>query len=141
MSYTERFSERWALLASIEPASYTTEQNTGAVACQNYTRLVVIIHCGVIGGDLDIDIEEATSITGTLASFDSGNKDVTKTATTDNDTVSVIEIRGEEFDVNNVYGCLNVEVTPASAGIFSGQLWGQAVYPPASTTNLDSVTD
>ena len=141
MSYTERFSERWALLATIEPASYTTEQNTGLVSCQNYTRMAVIIHCGVIGGTLDVDVEQATSTTGTPKTFDSGGKDITLTATTDNDTVSVIEIKGEEFDVANVYDCLNVEVTPASAGIFGVQLWGQAVYPPASTTLLDSVTD
>jgi len=141
MSYPERFSERWALLASIAPASYNTEQNTGLVSCQNYVRLVVKIHCGVIGGDLDIDIEEATSTTGTPASFDSGNKDITKTGTTDNDTVSLIEIKGEEFNVNGNYDCLNVEVTPAAAGIFDVELWGLAVHVPASTTNLDSVTD
>ena len=141
MGYTERFSERWALLAVINPASHSTEQNAGAVSCANYSRVVAIIHCGVLGGDLDIDVEEAVTTTGALASFDAGGKDITKTATTDDDTVSVIEIKGEEFTVVSAYDCINVEVTPAAAGIFGVQIWGLADFPPASTTNLDTVTD
>lgn len=140
--YTERFSERWALLGTINPASHTTEQNTGFVSCANYSRVVALIHCGVIGGDLDVDVEESLTTAGTTTQqFDSGNKDITKTATTDNDTFSIIEIKGEEFDVADAYDCINIEVTPASAGIFSVALLGLADFPPASTTLLDTVTD
>ena len=142
MSYTERFTEAWALLGSIDPASHSTEQNTGYLSCANYHRVVVLIHCGVIGGDLDIDVEESVNTDGDdPASFDAGGKDVTKTGTTDNDTVSAIEIKGDEFDVDNARDCLNIEVTPGAAGIFGVQVWGLADYKPVPTTNLDSVTD
>jgi len=143
MAYMERFTEHAALLATIDPASYSTEQNTGYVSLANYHRAVVLIHCGVIGGNLDIDIEQATDTSGTSAkSFDSGGKDIAKTATTDNNTVSAIEIRNEELDIANKFDCINVEVTPASAGIFGVQVYGLAPrFKPVPTTNLDTVTD
>ena len=141
--YTANFSETAQYLGGLNPASYNSEQNTGYLACNNFHRVVIIVHCGVIGGNLDIDIEEGTNTSGGSAqSFDSGGKDLTKTATTDNNTVSVIEIRAEEFDVVGGFDCLNVEVTPASAGIFGVQVWGlEPRYAPVSITNLDSVTD
>jgi len=143
MSYTERFTEGAALLGVIDPASHTAEKNTGYVSMANYGRAVIILHCGVIGGNLDVDIETAKDTSGTGAkTFDSGNKDTTKTATTDNNTVTVIEIKAEEFDVANGFDCLNVEVTPASAGIFGVQVWGlEPRYKPVSTTLLDAVVD
>lgn len=140
MSYTERFTERWELLGKISPASHTTEQNTGAMSFENIVRAVVIINCGVIGADLDIDIEEAVSSTGALQSFDGGGKDVVIPNADDN-TVTCIEIKAEEFDVAGGYSYLNVEATPGAASIFSVEVWGEVAYPPASVTGLDSVVD
>jgi hypothetical protein len=140
---TERFSEIAALLGKIDPASHSAEKNTGYVDLANYARAVIIIHCGVIGGDVDVDIEEATSSAGAGAqSFDSGGKDVVKTATTDNNTVTVIEINSDELDLADGYHYLNVEATPASAGIFAVEIWGVApAYAPVSTAALDAVVD
>jgi hypothetical protein len=142
-TYTNRFSEDWALLATIDPASYTTEQNTGYVSLMNYHRAVVIIHAGVLSGDVDIDLEQGTTTAGAGAkTLDSGNKDITLTATTDNNTVSIIEIRTEETDVGNGFDCINVEVTPAAAGILGVTLWGGVTrFAPVPTTNVDSITD
>lgn len=140
MAYTERFSERMELLGVINPASHSTEQNTGRMDFSNIVRAVIVIHCGVIGADLDVDIEQSITSTGTLASFDSGSKDVTILNADDN-TVTVIEIRPEEFTVASKYRYLNVEATPGGASIFGVQVWGEAAYPPASTTLIDSVTD
>ena len=53
MSYTQRFTEGAALLAAINPASYNSVQDTGFVSLANYQRAVIIIHAGVLGGDLD----------------------------------------------------------------------------------------
>ena len=140
MQYTERFTEGMELLGVINPASHSTEQNTGDMSFENIDRAVVIIHCGVIGGDLDVDIEQAISSGGTRKSFDSGGKDLTIVNADDN-TVSVIEIRPEEFDVANKYSFLNVEATPGAASIFSVQVWGAVKYKPAATTLINSVTD
>ena len=143
MGMTERWSEVNALLATIHPASYDSEQNSGYVSLANYHRAVIIIHAGVIGGTLNVDIEEGTSTAGAGAqSFDSAGKDVTITATTDNDTVSVIEIDADELDVPNGYTCINLEITPASAGIFSAQIWGTVPrFAPVATTNVHEITD
>jgi hypothetical protein len=143
MVYTQRFSEGAALLAKINPATYTTEQNTGYVSCALYQRVAVVIHAGALGGDLDVDIEEGTDTSGSGAqAFDSNGKDITIDSDDDDNTVSVIEIRGEEFDVNDGFDCLNVEVTPGSSSIFSVQVWGlEPRYAPVSTSGLNSVTD
>ena len=54
----------------------------------------------------------------------------------------MIEIKAIELDVDNAFHTINVECTPASAGIIGIQVWGsEARFKPVSTTNLDSVTD
>ncbi|MDD5517844.1 MAG: hypothetical protein PHV98_00650 [Candidatus Omnitrophica bacterium] len=142
MEYTQRFTEGAALLAKINPASHTTEQNTGYVSLANYHRAAIIIHAGVLGADLDVDIEEGTTTGGAGAqSFDSGGKDITIHNADDN-TVSVIEIRTEECDVSNGYDCINVEATPGGASIFGIQVWGlEPRFKPVPTTGIDSITD
>ncbi len=142
--YTERFSEFAAYLGGINPASYNSEQNSGYVSLANYHRAVILIHAGVLGQNVDVDVEQATDTSGTSpAAFDSNSKDITLTATTDNNTVSVIEIRCEEFDIANLKDCINLEMTPAgSSSIFGAQIWGIAPrFKPVPTTNLDTVTD
>lgn len=142
--YTARFSEIAEYLGGINPASYNSEQNSGYVSLENYHRAVIIIHAGVLGQNVDVDVESAQDTSGTDAgAFDSNGKDITLTATTDNNTVSVIEIRTEEFDVDDAHCCINLEMTPAgSSSIFGAQIWGFVPrYAPASTTTLDSVTD
>ncbi len=141
MAYTNLFTERAELLGTINPASYNAEQNTGYVSLANYHRCAIILHCGVIGGNLDVDIEEGTDTSGTGAqTLDSGAFDITKTATTDNNTVSVIEFPTERLDVADDYDCVNVEVTPASAGIFSVEVWGlEPRFAPCTNSLLDVV--
>jgi len=142
MSYTEQFSEVHALLATINPASYDAETNSGYVSLANYHRAVIIIHSGVLGGDLNVDIEEATSTAGAGAqSFDSAGKDITIVDADDN-TVNVIEIRTEECDIADGYHCINLEITPGAGSIFSAEVWGVCPrFAPVSTTNIDEVTD
>lgn len=142
--YTARFSEVAALLGRINPASYSTEQNTGYVSLANYHRAVIIIHAGVLGQNVDIDIEQGTDTSGSGAkALAATAKDINLAATTDNNTVSVIEVRAEELDVANGYDCINVEATPASSSaIFCVEIWGlEPRYAPVSTAALDSVTD
>ena len=143
MVYTERFSEAWELLDTIYGAAVTanTESNTGVILLANYVRTVIIIHPLALNDALDVDIEQATTATGALASLNAAAKDIA-VATTDT-APSVIEIRNEEFAAGYEY--LNVEVTTANTGgggnYFVVEVWGIPVYKPAATTNLDSVTD
>lgn len=144
MSYTERFSEVHDLLACINPASYQSEQNTGYVSLKNYHRLAIVCHAGVLGQDVDFDIEAAQDTSGTGAgSFDSGSKNFTWTATTDDNARTIIEIRPEELDIDGNDCCINVEATPAGASaIFCVQVWGiEPRFAPVPTTLLDAVVD
>jgi hypothetical protein len=143
MTYTARFSEQWELLDTIygDAVPAATESNTGVILLANYIRTVIIIHPVDVNDALDVDIEQATTAAGALTTFDAGSKDIT-VATADTKP-SVIEIRHEEFAAGYEY--LNVEVTTANTGgngnEFVVEVWGEPVYKPAATTNLDSVTD
>ncbi len=140
MPYTEQFSEGWELLGSINPASYSSEQNSGRVNLGSYVRAVIIIHGGVLGQNVDVDIEQGQTATSTLKAFDTNDLDITLTATTDNNTVSVIEVRPERFE--DGYQYLNLEMTPAGASsIFGAQIWGEPRFKPATNALLDTVTD
>lgn len=142
MPYTERFSEGAAILGHIHPASYNQETNTGYVDSANYHRIAIIINSGVLGGDLDVDIEEGTDTAGTGAqAFDSNGKDITIHNADDN-TLNIIEIHSDEFDVADGYHCLNVETTPGGASIYDVLVIGfEPRFLPVPTTALDSVTD
>ncbi len=141
MAYTELWSEKNELLAFISPASYNSEQNTGSVSVANYHRWVCVIECGVIGGNLDIDVEQDLSTAGSSRkALDSAAKDMTKTATTDNNTVSYIEGNTSELDVDGGYDCVNIEITPASAGIFSVLLFGvEPRFAAVANTLVDDI--
>jgi len=125
--YTEKYWETHQLLGHIHPATYTTEQNTGYFDCSTFHRLAIVIHSGVLAVNLDIDIEQATDTAGAGAkTFNAGTHDTLITATTDNDTIVVIDVSTDEFDVDGGFDCLNVECTPAgqSNDIFSVEVWG-----------------
>jgi hypothetical protein len=141
--YTARFSEQWELIDVLygDAVAANTEKNTGVSNLGNYLRTVIIIHPVDVNDALDVDIEQATSASGALSTFDSGSKDVT-IATTD-DAPTVIEIRHEEFTAGYEY--LNVEVTTANTGggnsEYVVEIWGEPAYKPASTSNLEEVAD
>ncbi len=144
--YTARFSELYELIDTLYGVSVnaSAEANTGFVDISGYIRFVVIIHPVSLEDNLDIDIEQATSTAGTDGkSFDSGSKD-TLILTTDTKP-TVIEVRPEEFDMAGSFDHFNVEVIPAATGgtenYYVVEIWGEPVYKPAATTNLDAVVD
>lgn len=141
--YTERFSEAHAVLAVLNPAVYAAEQNTGYVSLANYHRVAVVIHTGYLLGDVDVDFEQATTTAGAGAkTLDTGGKDVTVLGATDDNTVRIIEIRTEEFDVTGGFDCLNVELTPALSGIIGVIVYGiVSRFKPVPTTLVDVITD
>lgn len=144
MSYTERFSEAWAKVASITPQSISGVTDlTARVDISDYTRLAVII--GTNGADtLDVDFEQASALTGgTLKTLNAGGKDVAIAAEAG---WHIIEIRSEEFDTNpgiesvETFKWFNVEITPGGATIVSVLVLGLPKSVPATNT-WDSVTD
>jgi len=141
MDYTARFTEQAELLANDVVVASAVENNTGYVLATRFHRLAVIITPVTLGGDIDVDVEQATDAAGTGAkTLDAGGKDTTIQAA---DTApTVIEIRGEEFDVDGGFDAINIETTPAGASTYVVQIWGIVPrHMAVNTTNLDSVVD
>lgn len=141
MAYTQRFSEVHELLANLVVSSSGAEQNTGFVELGRFHRGFVQIIPVTLGGALDVDVEQATDTAGTGSkTFDAGGKDTTIPQTDTNPTI--IEFRNEEFDVDNAFDALNIEVTPGGASTFIVQVWGTVPRKaPVATTNLEAVVD
>lgn len=142
--YTARFSERWQLVDVVYGANVgaNTETNSGYSDVSAFSRLVVIVHPVDLNDDVNVDIEEATDTDGTDE----------QTITSKNATVAsgdtaptVIELRGAEMDVADHFETIQVELTTADTGggsnYFVAEVWGETVYPPADTSNLDQVVD
>ena len=142
-AYTERFTEVNELLVNQVVQAGAAEANTGWLDVSRFHRVFAqVIPIGAPGVDIDVDIEEATSAAGANAqALDGGNKDITINAA---DTApSAIEIRGEEFDVNDGFRYINIETTPAGqSATYVVQVFGIVPrYAAVATTNWDSITD
>lgn len=141
---TERFSEANALLATINPATYSAEQNTAWLDMSKYERIVVVLNAGDIGTSLDIDIEIATDSSGSNIHTLKSITQLTEAGGDDNANV-VIEIRASEMtspsgaDSTN-YRYVKVEVTPSGNCIFGVMVYGnEARYEAVATTNWDEI--
>ena len=146
MSYTERFTERHCPLARINPASYTTEQNTARAYVGNYHRVFVLLIVGAMAANatLDVDVEQHTASAG------GSTKNVTSHSITqltqaggDGNQLVGIEIQTEELDVNNGYDYLSVEVTPAVGAVICGCILFGIIprYAPVAATAWAEVVD
>jgi hypothetical protein len=131
------------LLGIIYPDNYAAgEQNTGFVNMENYHRAVAEIYVGDLAATatLDADLEEAQDALGTGRANVKSITQLTQ-AGGDGDDVVVVEFRTEEFDVDNGYEFLNLEVTTANAAVdYCAVLWGIIPrYPPVPTTLITEV--
>lgn len=137
-------TETHELLAVINPATYSTEQNTDFINISNYDRVTVLINAGDIGTSLACDIEIATNDGGTGLHTLKSITTLTQAAGDDNSNVA-INLRGEEFSKptsapSKEYSHMRVELTPSGNCIFSVQVWGcNTRYAPVPTTLLDEI--
>lgn len=134
MSYTNLLVENWELLASISVLDHATEQNLSArVDIGDYTRFaVIVITESGSGNAIDLDIEQANALTGgTLKTLNTNAHDLT---IGDTDVANITEFRSEQFDTNNGFNYLNVEMTPAAARMCGLVVLGLAKHRPASVT-------
>lgn len=136
--YTQNQTEIWELAGVIEVASHSSEQNTGRIDVAPYTRLKVEIF-GADGGAnaIDVDPEEADAESGgTLQTLHGGDFDITLAS---DEYMRVIEIRSEQFDTNDGFRWLNIEMTPAGARVCGCHVWGLVKNAPADLTNIAGV--
>jgi len=135
--YTTNFTETHELLAVINPASYSAEQNTSYFSCENVHQFVAILHVGLTAsGTVDLDIEQATTDGGTPKNVT--GKSITQLAATDDNVVVAVNVKAADLDVANDYKWVRIEVTPSGTSIFGVEVWGVTQrYVPVGTTLLE----
>lgn len=144
MNPNVKFSERTAILATLDPASVgASTVLTTYVPVANFHAICALIQTGVLGASATIDakLRQATDSSGT------GVKDITGKAITqivkatgDNKQVT-IECRSEDLDTANGFAYVALSVTVGTAAsIFGASLLGTSPrFIPASASNQAAV--
>lgn len=140
-------SELVAVVATIDPDAQAAGTSTSDWApAKDFERLMAIIEAGTLGASatLDAKLQQATDSSGT------GAKDITGKAITqltqagtDSDKQAIINVRGDELDVNNLFTHVAIVMTVATAtSDTSAILLGiSGRYNPASDFDLGSVDE
>lgn len=144
---TMRPSDRVAVAAVIDPDAYTAGTVTsGWVPIASFEKLLAVVMAGTLGASatLDAKLEQAQDGSGT------GAKDVTDKAITqmtqaggDSDKQAVINMVGEELDVNNGFTHVRLSMTVATATSDAGGtiLGLNPRYGKASASDAASVAE
>lgn len=141
--YTEQLSQSLALVATIDPASHSTAQNSDGVDMRLFRRVMFVVSAGAIGANTITALIKggtdnstfATTITG--KTFASG----TFSGSGDNNTQGIIEVTAEECAAQNVR-YIRMEATPSGAAIFGMVAFaGVTRYEPSSDYDLASVEE
>lgn len=141
--YTERLSQSLAIVATVDPASYSSQTNSDAVDMQLFRRCLFIVSAGAIGSNtVSVVIKGGTdgstfptTLTGKTLSAG------TFSGSGDNNTQGLIEVLDQECATQSVR-YIRAEITPSGAALLSAVvLAGEARYEPASDYDLASVAE
>jgi hypothetical protein len=144
MNPNVKFSEKAALLATLDPASVAAGTVTTAwVSLSNIGQITALLQTGVLGASATIDakLRQATDAAGTGAK-DINGKAIAQIVKATGDNIQVmIEARPEDLDVNSGYFFVGLSVTVgAAASLLAASLLGSAPrYFPASAFNQAAV--
>ena len=141
--FTSRVTERIRPVARINPASYSSEQNTARVKASLYQRFLVELHVGSIasGRTVDMDIEQHSVATGGTPKAITG-KSITQLTDADSDKIVCVEVRAEELDLAGGYYWISAEVTPTTGVILACKIRAaDPTYRPIGTDEWDEVVD
>lgn len=72
-----------------------------------YDKVLIVMHSGELGADIDFQVEQATSDGGTEK--DISGKTTTFTNGTDENSLKVMEVRAEELDTTNNYDWIRLQ--------------------------------
>ena len=150
MSYTEQFTETHDVLAALAPTAAlaaVATHNTGYVSLADYHRAFVWLHIGELGplSTIDVNLTQATDALGTgamaLTNIAAGTKSPVQIVTADEGNYIGIEVRSEEFDVDNGYVFLNAAVViGGEVSYYSCVIFGiVSRYEPVGVTDFQEV--
>lgn len=141
-----KFSDRNAILATIDPASTAASTVlTAWVSLAEWHSIAAILQTGALGASATVDakLRQATDASGTSAKDITG-KAITQLvkASNDNDQV-IIQCTGEDLDVNNgfTHVALSVTVGTAASLIAAVVLGCNPRYAPASDYDDSDVVE
>lgn len=144
---TTRPTDLIAVVANIDPdANAAGTVTSGWVSAADFNSLMAIVQAGDLGASatLDFKLEQATDGSG------SGAKDITGKAITqltkagsDDNKQAVIEVCGEDLDVDNDFTHVRMSLTVGTATSDAGavMLGIGARYGPASDSDASTVAE
>ena len=148
-------SEAAALAATIDPDAYaasdTTPQTSDWVDASRFETLLAVVMTGTLPATVTVSakLEQATSDAGAGAKDIAGKAITPLAAVADSDKQALINLRGEELDVDGGFRYVRLSVTiadsaspdAASADLAAFVFGHHPRYGPASDYDLASVAE
>lgn len=128
------------------PQDVDTQPTEDYVSFKNYGHWTVVLTAGVVGGDIDVTLKQATAVAGTgekelifatdhtwqQADWSASDAVTSRTVTnsgatgskvtianaTDDTWMLIIEVDEEDLDVDNDFDCFRVDITDPAAASF-----------------------
>lgn len=120
-------SQRAAIIGSINPQSATAVQVTDWIDATAFHNFLALISVGVIAatGTVDAKIQQATSNTGAGAKDIPGKVIAQMLAVPNSNQQALINLKHEDFDIQNGFKFFQLSVTPAvAAALISANVFG-----------------
>lgn len=143
---TTRPTDLIAVAAMIDPdATAAGAVSSGWVSLASFNTLMAVVMAGTLGASATIDakIEQATDASGTGVKDVTGKAitQMTQAGTDQSDTQAIIEVDGEDLDVDNDFSHVRLTITVGTAtSDVGGMILGiDPRYAPASDLDAASV--
>lgn len=137
-------SEIAGLVGIIDPDAYTAATyTTGWVSTAKWTALMAIVMAGDLGSSatLNAKLQQASDSSGTGAKDITGKAITALTqAGTDDNKQAIINLRGEELDVDNGFNHVRLSMTVATATSDAGALLLGLFPARGPATDVDATT-
>lgn len=144
------FSEGWAIVATIDPDTYSGnggEQLSDAVDMTKYEQIAAICMSGdsiLAGRTIACTLKSCATSGGSYAAISGKTSTIGDESPLAKDSQVVLELRGEEVTSNERYVKLSATFASTSSPLgsvdFSAVVLGRARHNPASGGDLSTVT-
>lgn len=143
-SITQRWHERNAVVATIDPDAYAaTTYLTDAIDMSKFSRVVFIVMAGDLGSSatLDFAVHQADTSGGSYAAISGKSITQLTQAGSDSDKQAIVEVLASELGAGKQFlkGSLVVGTATSDCGVIA--IGTHARYGPASDDDLASVDE
>ena len=138
------FSEDWALVGTIDPATYAAgAQLTDEIDMKNWEQLVAVLMIGThSGAGIAFNFQSASSSGGSYSAISGKAITAVGGSPLQSNKQWIINLRNEEVTSNNEFVKAGVTLTGSpSAMVFSVAVFGKGRIKPSSDNDLSSVSE